>query len=164
MSLFSREPKKTNLPITRRPHEVLSLQDQVNRIFDNFFTDWSTPTSPEVWRGRELAPSMEVKESETKYEVAMELPGVSEKDLEIQIEQNVLTVTGEKKSEKEENDEAKGYYCTERNYGKFSRSVSFDKEINEDKVNAQLKDGVLKVTLEKTPTDQRSTKKIRIDT
>jgi HSP20 family protein len=135
------------MAITRwRPfRDVVSIQDEMNRLFDDFFgrpvlkTDWTEG----VW-----SPTVDVSEDKDNVILRAEMPGMSKEDVNISIQDNVLTLKGEKKQEKEEKD--KSYHRIERSYGSFCRSFQFPTSVKSDKVKASYKDGVLSVTLPKT--------------
>jgi HSP20 family protein len=98
-------------------------------------------------RTSELMPSMDVAETDKEIEITAELPGLAEKDVQVNVADNVLTIKGEKKSEKEEKD--KNYRMFERSYGAFSRTLDLPAGINPDTIKASLSNGVLKVTVPK---------------
>ena len=104
--------------------------------------------------------AMDVAESDHAFEVKMDLPGVASNDVDVQIDNNTLTVRGQRSQEKEEKDEAKHFHRVERYSGSFSRSVVLPSAINEDETVAEFKDGVLKITIPKT--DDAKPRKITI--
>ncbi len=114
----------------------------------------------DLWSG--LSPQFDVCETDDKIKVTAELPGMDEKDVDVTLENNVLTVKGEKKAEKEERKH--NYYVSERSYGQFRRVVPLPMGIDEDKIKAKFKKGVLTVTLPKTEQAQKSGKSIEIST
>jgi HSP20 family protein len=151
-----------------RPFE--SLRQEVERLFDDFgrgfgWSPFRTPMSrmEPLW-GRELglrdAPVVDVAEREKDYEITAELPGMEEKDIEVNLSDDVLTIKGEKKEEKEE--KHKDYYLSERRYGSFQRSFRVPDGIDASKIEAQFKNGVLTVTLPKTPDAQKKQTKIEV--
>ncbi len=143
-------------------HPVEALQRRMNRMFDDFFGDWGI--EPFGWFEREnrFVPSLNINETDKDYKITAELPGMDEKDIELNITDGVVTLSGEKKQESE--DKGKGWHRIERSYGSFSRSVQLPGDIDEEKVQAELKKGVLTITLPKTPQAQSKTKKIDIKT
>ena len=96
----------------------------------------------------------------SEIEIAAELPGVADNDVEVSLSDGVLTIKGEKKTKKEDQD--KGYHLMERSYGSFLRSLAIPHDVDPDKVSASFDDGVLKVTLQKPPAAQSKTKKISL--
>ena len=103
---------------------------------------------------------MDVAEDGKEITLTAELPGLDEKDVEILLSNNVLTIKGEKKSEQEKKE--KDYYRVERSYGSFSRTIPLPEGIDADKVNASFKKGVLTVTVPKLPEAQKEVKKIAV--
>src|SRR5512133_1889380 len=136
---------------TRREDEnpIDLFQNEMNRLFDSFFTDpFGTRRLMEPWRANEFTPRVDVVESDTDFKVTAELPGMDVKDIQISLEQDSLILSGEKKSEHEE--KGKGSYRFERSFGSFQRIIPLGSEIEESKIDAQFKNGVLRVTLPKT--------------
>ena len=98
----------------------------------------------------EFAPAFDVSETEKELIVKAEVPGIDKKDININLSDGLLTITGEKKLEKKE--EGENYHCFERRFGKFSRTMQLHTEVETDKVDAVYKDGVLTITLPKSET------------
>lgn len=136
----------------RRMTPFSVLQNEIDRVFDNFIP----------WRGSfetmSFTPSMEVTETDKSIEVTTELPGMDEKDVEITISNDILTVRGEKKAEKEE--KKKNYRLIERSYGAFERSLALPPGISADAIKASMNKGVLKLVLPKPATAQAQKVKI----
>ena len=127
-------------------------------FFDRFFEDFELPMR--FGEETEFAPAFDVSETEKELIVKAEVPGMDKKDININLSDGLLTITGEKKHEKKEEDE--NYHCFERRYGKFSRTMRLPTEVETEKVDAVYKDGVLTITLPKTETVKP--KKIEIKT
>ena len=117
-------------------------------LFDRFFEDFELPNlfSEEMT----FMPAFDVSETQNELIVKGEVPGMDQKDIDINLSDGLLTIKGEKKHEKEDKNE--NYHCVERHYGKFSRTMRVPFEVEADKVDATYKDGVLKVTLPKSET------------
>lgn len=115
-------------------------------FFDRFFEDFELPGL--VSEGTEFVPAFDVSETEKELIVKADLPGMEEKDIEISLSDGILTIKGEKKHEKEEENES--YHTVERRYGAFSRTMRLPCEVDADKVDAVYKGGVLKVRLPKS--------------
>ena len=115
----------------------------------------------EVGSESELAfiPTVNSREEEDAYYLEIDLPGVKKEDIVVNIEDGILTISGERRTKKEE--EGDNYYKIESSYGKFSRSFTLPKTIDESKIEAESKDGVLELTIPKVP-DVVKTKKIDI--
>lgn len=107
---------------------------------------------------------MDVKEDENKIQIKAELPGLNEKDIEINLKDNYLTLKGEKKEEKEEKEEkSEKTYKKEISYGKFERTFSLPENIIPDKIKAEYKKGILNIEVEKDPGKEPKTKSIKVN-
>jgi HSP20 family protein len=135
------------MAITRwRPFRgMVSIQDEMNKLFDDFF---GRPLVRTEWTEGVWSPTVDVSEDKDNVIIKAEMPGVSKDDVRISVQDNVLTLKGEKKQEKEEND--KNYHRIERSYGSFCRSFQLPTTVKTDKIKASYKGGVLSVTLPKT--------------
>ncbi len=120
-----------------------SLQREIERVFDSFTRDWPSLDS----KASGLTPSMDIAETDKEIEITAELPGLEEKDVQVNVADDLLTIKGEKRAEKEEKD--KNYHRIERSYGSFYRSLQLPSGVNADAISATLKNGVLKVTVTK---------------
>lgn len=123
--------------------EVATLQDRMNRMFNDQF---GALTRDESLTGS-FVPPVDVYEDENSIQVRLEVPGIEEKDIDIRLENNVLTVRGERKFEKEEKEE--NFHRIERRYGSFTRSFTLPATVNSEEVQADYEQGVLKVRLPK---------------
>ena len=131
--------------ITRwEPFRGLStLQEQMNRLFeDTLFRGRSDESALTAW-----APAVDIYETENSLVVKADLPDVNEKDLDIQVENNILTIRGERKFERDVNED--NYLRVERAYGSFSRSFSLGNAVNTEAIKAEYRDGVLTLTIPK---------------
>ena len=156
---FGRERRGVPAQRERHEHPLEAFQREVNRLFDDFFR---TPALAGGTEGMFAAatPRVDVSESERDYEITAELPGMDEKDIELTLANNVLTIRGEKKTEREEKD--KNYYLSERSFGSFRRSIPLPAEVDDDKVEARFKNGVLTVRLPKSAEAQAKTRRIEV--
>jgi HSP20 family protein len=138
----------------------LALHREVNRLFEDAFRGFDlAPFDFGRAVDRALAwPNIEVSETEKELKVTAELPGLEEKDVQVELSNGVLAVKGEKKTETEDKDRL----FSERYYGRFERRIPIE-DIEEDKVNASFRNGVLTVTLPKTARGQRQVKRIAIN-
>lgn len=153
------------LPVRRENDQAIySLRHEVNRLFEDFLR---TP-----WEGASLmmpgdetlgAVPMRIDMSETDKELVLkaELPGLTDKDVEVSVNHEMLTIRGEKKQEKEEQNES-GWYRIERQYGSFSRSIPLPYEVDVDKIEALFKNGVLTIKMPKLAGSQKSGKTISV--
>lgn len=140
-------------------YPFLALQREMNRMFDDFWRGVEVP--PSFARAQSaIVPRIDVAETDKEIKVTAELPGIDEKDVEVTLDNNVLTIKGEKKEEKEEKD--KNYHLVERSYGAFQRSIPIDADVQGEKVDASFAKGVLTVVLPKSPAEQRKAKKIAV--
>ena len=141
-----------------RPFEGLSsLRRDMDRLCERFFgEDWGLTRWRDGW-----SPTLDVSETKDNIIVKTELAGVDPEDVDISLTGEVLTLKGEKKKEKEEKEE--GYHLMERSYGSFSRSVRLPAEVDQDKVKANYKNGVLKITLPKTEKTKSKAIKVSIE-
>lgn len=137
----------------RKTRELFSVP--TNAWVDRFFEDFSPLFRAD---GGDWHPSFDISETDEHVHVKADLPGIDVKDLDISIENNVLTVRGEKKQEKE--DKSESYHRVERYYGTFSRSFTLPTTVKEDEIEAVYKDGVLALTIPKSEASKR--KKIEV--
>lgn len=107
-----------------------------------------------------LAPASEAAGNDNAYRIAVELPGVEEKDIHLSVEDGVVSLTGEKRTEREEKGET--WFFSERQYGSFSRSFRLPPDAEGDKVDAHTKDGVLTITIPKTKPKKSDATKVEI--
>jgi HSP20 family protein len=131
------------------PWRPFREMEEMERRSEDIF---GRPFAPAVWRRfpvREMAwaPAVEVFEKEDKFVVKADLPGVKEEDIDVSIEGDTLTIKGEKESESEVKEES--YYCCERSYGSFYRSIVLPTTVDAKKIEANYEDGVLEVSLPK---------------
>ena len=155
---------------TVAPDMWRTFQNEMDQVFDRFWRRGfgfpslrGTFALPTVWplEGEGLAaPAMDFTEDEKSYRLTAELPGMSEKDIDVQMFGDMLTIKGEKHQEKEE--KAENYYVSERRFGYFQRSFTLHDGINRDKIEAGFEKGVLTITLPKTPEAVREQKKIEV--
>jgi HSP20 family protein len=159
--------KRQNLPETTMTETgqspfFRSLQNEIERVFDRFRSpDLMSASDLFSLSGDRLVPALDVAETDTAVEITAEIPGVEEKDLDISVTDGVLTLKGEKSSDREEKD--KDYHMVERRYGSFRRSVPLGFMPDDGKVAATFKDGVLKLRIEKPAESKARTHKIKIE-
>lgn len=139
--------------------------DAFRREMDHLFDDFSRGFAmPSLWDGfdgdRFVSPRLDVNETETGYEVSVELPGIEEGDVDVTLADGVLTIKGEKKAESEQKE--KGRLHVERSFGSFQRSLALPGDVDESRIEATFKNGVLKLALGKSPETKPEVKKIAI--
>jgi HSP20 family protein len=141
MNSKSAIPVGTQRAVTRRDTNPFSfLQQEIDRLFDGVSRNipgLATTTMP----------SMDISETDKVIEITAELPGLEKKNVELNVTDNLLTIRGEKKNEREENN--KDYHLVERSYGSFSRSVELPSGVKVEDITAEIANGVLKVTVQK---------------
>ncbi|NIM59548.1 MAG: Hsp20 family protein [Candidatus Aminicenantes bacterium] len=135
--------------------DLITLRERMNRLFEDAFP----------YRGDEKelvasswAPAVDIYEKENALVLATEVPGLDENDIEIKIEDNTLTLIGERKFEKETKEE--NYHRIERSYGSFHRSFTLPRYIDEDKIKAEYENGVLKIMMPKK--SELKAKKVKV--
>jgi HSP20 family protein len=136
--------------------ELSSLQTEMNRLFNTAFGD--LPNSGTGGAARRWMPAMDLLETEEDFVLRADLPGMTESDVNIELEDNVLTLSGERKAEHE--DKREGFYRMERAFGSFSRSLTLPKGVDPEAVSASFDQGVLEVRIPKP--EQRKPRKINI--
>ena len=147
-----------------------SFRSDMDRLFDRFGAGFGFPSLRRMldvepsWTYESsfgiAAPAVDLTEDEKAYKLTAELPGIDEKDVEVSVAEDMLTIKGEKRQEKEE--KTKNYYVSERSYGSFQRSFALPKSVDRDNIAAQFAKGVLTVTLPKTAAAQSQHKKIEV--
>jgi HSP20 family protein len=141
-------------------YPLLSLHREMNRVFDDFFRGFGTSSLG----GGGLAgmpdwPNVELGETDKELRITAELPGLDEKQVEITVEDDALTLRGEKRAEV--NDEERGY--SERSYGRFERRIGLPRGIDKDKVSATFRNGLLTVTLPKSAAANENARRIPVN-
>lgn len=145
-------------PQNRIPDPFVSFRQEFDRLFDDFFTGTGLARTA----GQEVAlmPSIDISETDNSLQVKADLPGVDESDIDVQLNGDILSIRGEKKSDHEQKEE--NYHLVERSYGSFSRSIRLPFTVDQDKVDATFDKGVLTITMPKPAEAQQQTKKISI--
>lgn len=138
---------RRSVPVRREEYDPFEVfQRDMNDLFENFFR--GIQREPLALRGGAFSPRVDVLENDEEIRVTAELPGMDEKDIELSLSRDALTLKGEKKEGKE--DVGKNYYRMERSYGSFNQIIPLPVEIDTEKVEAHFKKGVLTVKLPKT--------------
>ena len=138
----------------------------LHREIDQVFNDFSRSLRPSVVTDNgegliRLAPRVDVSETEVAMEVTAELPGVDESDIDVSLTNDILSIRGEKKAEKE--DKSKDYHLIERSYGMFQRAIPVPFNVDPEKVEAKFEKGILKITLPKPPDVAAKSHKVSIE-
>ncbi len=130
----------------KRERTLGRLRRDTEDIFERFFGGFALP---ELKAEVDFDPKFDIKETEEGFEVLADVPGLKPEEIEVTLQDGVLTIQGEKKSEREEKQEK--YHLVERSYGRFYRSFRLPEDIDCEKLSATQKDGVLKITLPRGP-------------
>jgi HSP20 family protein len=133
----------------------MSLQHRVNSIFRDFNEGADAPLTT-----ASFVPAVDIYEDEKKVTLKLEVPGMAEKDLDVSVENNILTVKGERKFENEEKEE--NFHRIERRYGSFSRSFTLPSTVDTEHIEAHYQAGVLKLDLKKKPEAQPKQIKVSV--
>lgn len=157
-------PARTNASM---PMSLTAMHDEMERMFERL---WSNPMaaldSQDRWFGdfsqREFLPKLDVTDDKNFLRVALEVPGVDGKDIDVEVADGVMTIRGEKKHEETSNEE--GCYRTERSYGSFRRSIPLPTEVDAQKAEAKFDKGVLTIQVPKTERGKAGATKVPIKT
>jgi len=133
-----------------------TLHDEINRVFRDFSRGW--PGAPAFAGGVGL--SVDVAETDKALEITTEIPGVDAKDIDVSISNGVLTIKGEKRSQRDE--KTKDYQLVERSFGSFQRSVTLPFEVESQKIEAKFDKGVLSISVPKPPEVAAKVQKIAV--
>ncbi|MEW6109551.1 MAG: Hsp20/alpha crystallin family protein [Nitrospirota bacterium] len=160
--------KKESKELTKsEPARALSPFEEMERRFEEFFRRPFSLLGPSWWprlrmpEMEEFTPSVDIFEEGDEVVVKAEIPGMKKEEIEVNLTDNTVTISGEKK--KEEKVEKKGYYRLERSFGSFKRTFQMPTEVQTDKAKAKFKDGVLEVRAPKTEEAKKKEKKILIE-
>ncbi|MBY5461801.1 Hsp20/alpha crystallin family protein [Rhizobium leguminosarum] len=162
--LISRGRGKSPVPTDyagRDHNPFLALHREMNRLFDDVFRGFEgrSPTVSSRFMFESAWPKIEVSETEKEIRVTADIPGMDENDVELLLDNGVLTIRGEKRAENEDKDRQ----FSERFYGRFERRLSLNSEVEEDKIAASFRNGVLTVTLPRSGSQQPTAKRITIN-
>jgi HSP20 family protein len=164
------EVKKAVPAPANAPDGWRSLRTEMDRLFDRFAGGWGMPSLRRMFDAEPAmrfetslnlpSPAVDISEDNAAYKVTAELPGMSEKEIEVVVSGDTLMLKGEKRAEKEQND--KNFYLSERSYGSFLRSFYVPDGVDRDKIAANFTNGVLTVTMPKTAKAMQEQKKIEV--
>jgi HSP20 family protein len=130
----------------------------MDRFMDRFFADFARPIEADDFTGQTFSPAVDIKETQGEYMVTAEVPGIKKEDIHIEVADNLLTIKGERKFEKEEKNES--YHRVERSYGTFSRAFTLPTSVKADGIEAKFHDGLLTIRIPKA--EEKVPKKIEI--
>jgi len=142
-------------------HGMDSLHKEMNHLFEDFLKSNGRPSlSPKPWDYAPLNPQLDETEDEKAFHVKIELPGMDQEDVDITLTDGLLTIRGEKKQEEEE--KGKDFYRSERSFGSFRRTLPIPVEVDESKIEASFKKGILSIEFPKTAEAQKKVKHIKV--
>jgi len=142
------ENKMRLLPVIRRSNTPSRIWPETTQLFDEFFNDFPFPTWDSSQRENWM-PTVDILEKDGNLILRAEVPGMNQKDIDLKLEGNVLTMRGEKKSSEEE--KHGNYHRVESSYGSFTRSFNLPETVDRDKIHADYKDGILTITIPQRP-------------
>jgi HSP20 family protein len=164
MAITPVEVKKT-APVPAAPDAWRSFRSEMDRVFDRFSSGFGFAPFGRIFdavpvqRTEVPLPAVDVTEDDAGYTITAELPGLEEKDVEVTLADDVLTIKGEKSAESEKKE--KNYYLAERGYGSFQRSFALPEDVDREKVAARVAKGVLTVTVPKVAPAQKKTIEVK---
>lgn len=150
--------KDERSPVVR--HENGDPFSQLQRRINGMFDDFMGRSFSDLTNGRKFLPQVDVAETAKEIKITAELPGLDEKDVDVSVLDNMLSIKGQKTQEKEEQEQDS--YYSERSFGSFERTIALPQGIDTDKVNASFKKGVLRITIPKKPEAQSNRRKIEL--
>ncbi len=153
MRFLSPYTSSRDIPAALRQDPFMTLRNQMDRLFDTFGT-WPNETASDV------TPRVDVSETDKEIDIDAELPGLEDKDIDVTLSGDTLTIRGEKKSEHEE--KKKNYYVSERSYGSFSRSIQLPFDADPNNISAKFDKGVLHIAIPKPEHIAAKTAKIPV--
>ena len=158
-----RHGEKRQLYAGRHHDPMVQIHRDIDNIFDQFFRGWGFPQR-EVFGNFPadslFKPKVDLSAAEQEYLLTVEIPGVSEKDVMVDINNNTMTIKGEKRQETEDKD--KNYYRIERSYGAFQRVLALPEDVDQENIKACFKNGVLSITMPRKSLPAAEVKKVEI--
>lgn len=170
------ENQQANIPVKRETAEtpvtytggyqspLLKLHQQLDQLFEEAFRGFGLPARLDnaSWlSGSTFMPSLDIASEDDKYTVTVEVPGLSDKDINVELNNDVLTIKGNKKEESENRD--KHFYRFERHYGEFQRVLALPADAQANDIRAEMKHGVLSIVIPRKPEDKSNVKRIAIN-
>jgi HSP20 family protein len=171
---FKKEQEGNTLPIRRQDTKTqyadpfTQIRQEIDKVFDSAFKGLGFPS---IGLGRELSPmaqtdwlkpTLDIGASDKEYTISVELPGVDENEIQVELVNDTLKIKGEKKQEKEEKE--RNYYRMERSYGSFQRTLSLPEDADQDDIKAVYKNGVMSITIPRKAASKTEAKQIEIKT
>jgi HSP20 family protein len=171
---FKKEQEGNTLPIRRQDTQTqyadpfTQIRQEIDKVFDSAFKGLGFPS---IGLGRELSPmaqtdwlkpTLDIGASDKEYTISVELPGVDENEIQVELGNDTLKIKGEKKQEKEEKE--RNYYRMERSYGSFQRTLSLPEDADQDDIKAVYKNGVMSITIPRKAASKTEAKQIEVKT
>jgi HSP20 family protein len=171
---FKKEQEGNTLPIRRQDTKTqyadpfTQIRQEIDKVFDSAFKGLGFPS---IGLGRELSPmaqtdwlkpTLDIGASDKEYTISVELPGVDENEIQVELVNDTLKIKGEKKQEKEEKE--RNYYRMERSYGSFQRTLSLPEDADQDDIKAVYKNGVMSITIPRKAASKTEAKQIEVKT
>jgi HSP20 family protein len=159
------DKEKTHLP-EHQYEPMVRLHRDIDQLFNHFLRGFASPVSSSTMpfsltQSVLFKPQVDLSASEQQYVLTVEIPGVNEKDITVDVRNGTMTIKGEKKQEKEEKD--KDFYRIERQYGAFQRVLSLPEDVDQDTIKANFKNGVLTVTMPRKTLPASEVKQIEVN-
>ncbi|MGB3974858.1 MAG: Hsp20/alpha crystallin family protein [bacterium] len=145
---------------------IMQIHKEIDRVFDEIFGGFgfADKSAAESWDtlmpSALFKPNLDISETDKEYSITVELPGVDEKNIELELIENTLKIRGEKKQETEKKD--KNYHCVERSYGSFQRSLTLPEDADQEAIRAEYKNGIMTISIPRKPELKPESKKIEI--
>lgn len=153
--------------LTGGDHPLVAFHREFDRLFNRMmqgFGRWPLEFDPPPWpslAGDFLKPTVDIGSAEKAYTITVEVPGVNEDDVQLELVDDTLTIRGEKKRENTAKD--KNYYCVERSYGAFRRVLSLPEDVDQDNIQASFKNGVLTITIPRKAQPASNVRRIEVE-
>lgn len=161
-SLIPWNSKKESKDISSPTDSFFGLRRELDRVFDSFFSDFDRFPSLTNWDTSltSFRPKINLSETDKEIKIEAELPGMDEKDIEVTLKNNTLILKGEKKYKNEQKKD--DYHYVESSYGSFTRAIELPEEIDQEKIEANFKNGLMSITIPKVEKPQSTAKKIEV--
>lgn len=155
---------KSQTPVIQQmtSHPLMQFHQEVDRMFDDIFRGFGYPATLSGNSASSfIRPNLDISSDDSNYKINLELPGLKESDISVEVKNNTLTIQGEINEQKEDKD--RDFYRVERSYGSFRRVLALPEDVNTDEINAVMKDGVLSLTLPRQKVSDDDIKKIAVN-
>lgn len=156
---------QTAYPQSSAANPIIQLHNEMDRLFENAFRGFGLSPFRSEFFNQDLTagllkPKLDIGVTDEEYSISVEVPGVSEKEIKVELEDNTMIVRGEKNQKKEEKN--KNYYCVERSYGSFQRVLSLPEDAAKDDIQASFKNGILTIKMPRKAIPKANVKPIEV--